>query len=155
MRTSANQTKNYVYYFTSKHSWYKHLSWDVPTDFIFYLDKNAWTEKVSSKNILEGKTIKINTTPETEFLREKYGFWCFNGGLIRGIKSDVNKTYRLNENREVEELTTAEINNATIGLTAFIHSSFSSTENEEHRNKHISEVNKLQKHLLKLLTEGS
>ena len=149
--TTKEQTIKFLNYFISSHSWYKHLSMKTPVDFVFYLDKNAWMKESYSKSLFRKEKLELEETDQTEIMRERYGFWNFNGGLIRGLGNHINSTYIINDNMEKEILRRDKIDLGKIGLTAFIHPCFSNGNNEDFKEKHIKEIDTLKNHLLHVL----
>ena len=166
-KTTKDQTLQFLYYFVTSHSWYKHLNWEIPTDFVFFLDRNAWLQVdglhrssflddfMGIETVHEEERITLNETSETKKLQEKYGFWNFNGGRIRGLENEIESTFIVNENLEKELLSPDKLELGKIGLTALIHGSFRYSDNEEYKEKHLQEFEKLKNHLLLVLAISS
>ncbi len=110
---TEEETIRYANDFTRAHSWYKHLDWTEPTEFLFFISPSTgeWSYTIPSKYQSEKEWFNQEQVEDgSEVLTDKNHYSYF--------------------------LPTEVAEKGKVMLTAFIHKSFESSENENFKVKH-------------------
>ena len=140
-RPTPLQTNNFLEMVSMDHSWYKHLSPEIPSVFVFYIDPNAGRklEVNVKKHLFRKDEILYRFCPYHDYKAQeyidKYGHWNYyttnytinhipeaDGG-IRDSRPILELNY-LNKERVLEPIPEEIIKLGEVGVTAFLHYSF-------------------------------
>jgi hypothetical protein len=144
-RPTLLQTNNFIEMVCMDHSWYKHLSADIPSLFVFYIDPNAGRKlEVSLKKHLFRKDEEnYQFSPYYDYKVDDYnsqfGYWNYfttnytinyipeDDGGIRDSRPIIEMNY-FNKNRVFEPIPEEIVKLGEVGVTAFLHSCFKITD---------------------------
>jgi hypothetical protein len=111
---SDEQTLAFVHRFSLEHSWYKHLNWNQPTDFVFYVDpeNGQWcyySPRLNKTYSIEedecnDESDPIPFVPLEIKVRGTYGLTGLIHGYFRTHESDLQKKYEQQKSGLIEFL---------------------------------------------------
>lgn len=167
-RPTDHQTESFIHDFSLAHSWYKHLSFDKPTQFVFYLDPNAGRTFFKKRGNYS-TFINKEEDQNAKIYQSGFGHWNYyttkytinyipdEGGNVRDSKTFIGLAIIDSEGLSLP-LAEDVLEMCSIGVTGFLHGSFANSKDicrliEGHSNKamHIELMAKIRSHLHSLL----
>jgi hypothetical protein len=139
------QTRRFVDHVSSHHSWYKHLSKEEPSKFVFYLDP-GFEYLNNNKKFSEAELKQAR-----EYSRD-YGTWMYVRHEQEWLGPQcTNEVFVIDSEGRKVLLPEDIVQRCTLGVTALIHPMFKNGKTVAYANQHIKVIEQLQQHLIGLI----